>query len=223
MGDKFSRLYSFDLGSSFGSSLITCVVKWGQRHKKRHFYLKFNTSSDVKKKLARQKSAAMICIWLPVHKCAQLTSQINRLFISSWCSSIVIKQWSFCPSFSVYLLRWASGHKIVSILSRERERDSLCCQTSSSCLNPPLSAGGASIHSRSINSQSSCVFFVSYNFKTFDKIFSGDFSALKACSSFIAQIHSFLSFRLLSSVWSSSQDDPSGWIQIPRHRAQLEV
>lgn len=70
MGDKFSRLYSFDLGSSFGSSRITCVVKWRQRHKKRHFYLKFNTSSDVKKKLARQKSAAMICIWLPV--CAQI-------------------------------------------------------------------------------------------------------------------------------------------------------
>lgn len=70
MGDKFSRLYSFDLGSSFGSSRITCVVKWRQRHKKRHFYLKFNTSSDVKKKLARQKSAAMICIWLPV--CAQM-------------------------------------------------------------------------------------------------------------------------------------------------------
>lgn len=70
MGDKFSRLYSFDLGSSFGSSRITCAVKWRQRRKKRHFYLKFNTSSDVKKKLARQKSAAMICIWLPV--CAQM-------------------------------------------------------------------------------------------------------------------------------------------------------
>lgn len=68
------------------------------------------------------------------------------------------------------------------------------------------------------NSTVYSVLFVSYNFKTFDKMFSRDCTVLKA--HFSLSVHSLSS---LSSVWSSSQDDPSGWIQKPRHRAELKV
>lgn len=60
--------------------------------------------------------------------------------------------------------------------------------------------------------------FVSYDFKTFDKMFSRGCTVLKAYFSLSVHSHSFL-----SSVWSSSQDDPSGWIQTPRHRAERKV
>lgn len=63
-----------------------------------------------------------------------------------------------------------------------------------------------------------CVFLASYNFKAFDRMVSRGHTVLKAYFSLRV-----LSPSSVSSVWSSSQNDPSGWIQKPRLRAELKV